>query len=221
VSTVENRQTNVRSGPRTGTLLARHRPAMAILTGIAGTREDQPLGEVHTFETLTYVAGGVEVPGGKLPENQVIEVSEIVYNMLQSYADQRSQTSEGSKFRELLLRAAQQIDGERPNDLELAGITGKFGVKKLMSSETLRKDGQFTDQAMHLDRRMTMVEMEAAGFAYSCNEAGIDWAVFRGGCDYADPAKSDLWQRFAALNSALAVRDCLESVYRNAQEISY
>jgi nucleoside phosphorylase len=216
-----NRQTNVRSGPRTATLLSQHRPRMAILTGIAGTREDQSLGEVHTFETVTYVSGGVEVPNGKQPQDQQIPISEVVYNMLQAYADQRSLTSASSKFRELLLKTALQIDGETPTEIDLAGFTGKFSVKKLMSGETLRKDGQFSNQALHLDRQMTMVEMEAAGFAYSCQEVGVDWAVFRGGCDYANPAKNDVWQRFAALNSALAVRDCLECVYRNAQEISY
>ncbi|TIV60720.1 hypothetical protein [Mesorhizobium sp.] len=216
-----NRQTNVRSGPRTSTLLSRHRPKVAIMTGIAGAREDQVLGRVSAFETVTYVAGGVEVPDGKDPQNQQFEISEVMYNLLHSYEDIRSQNSAGTRFAERLYKAIPQIDGEKPEPSELAAFVPKFSVKTLMSGETLRKDGGFTEQALDLDRRMTMVEMEAAGFAYACEERNVDWAVFRGSCDYANLQKNDVWQRVAALNCGLTVCDCLESAFRTGDEISY
>jgi nucleoside phosphorylase len=216
-----NRQTNVRSGPRTSSLLLRHQPKVAILTGIAGAREDQVLGRVSAFETVTYVAGGVEVPDGKEPQNQLVEVSEVVFNLLHSYADLRSQSSIDIRFAERLQKAILEIDGDKPEASKLASFVPKFSVKTLMSGETLRKDGGFTEQAAELDRRMTMVEMEAAGFAYACKERNVDWAVFRGSCDYANLVKDDVWQRVAALNCGLTVCDCLQSAFRTDGEINY
>lgn len=219
--TTLNSQRNVNSGPRTSVLLEQHKPRVAIMSGIAGIRDDKKLGECSAFSSVTYVAGGVETPDGKEPENQVNNISEEMNNLISAYEDRRDQTSEKERYREELFQKIDNIDGEVPSDKDLEKFDPKFSVKKLLSGETLRKDGGFTEQAGEIDRLITMVEMEASGFAISCELAKVDWMVFRGSCDYANVEKNDKWQRVAALNSALAIKHCIEKDYRSTDEMTY
>lgn len=219
--TTLNSQRNVNSGPRTSQLLERHKPRVAILSGIAGTRDDKSLGECNAFSSVTYIAGGVETPEAKLPENQVNNISEEMNNLISSYEDRRDLSSEQVVYKEELFGLIENIDGDVPSSEDLSTYNPKFGVKKLLSGETLRKEGGFTEQAAAMDRLITMVEMEASGFAVSCELANVDWLVFRASCDYANPEKNDKWQRVAALNAALAIKYCLQKDYRSIEEMTY
>lgn len=219
--TTLNAQRNLNSGPGTGYLIGKHKPRVAILSGIAAIKAGKALGESSAFSSVQYVAGGVDTPTGKEPENQINNISDTMNNLICSYEDRRDLDTAKLEFRATIFELISQIDGETPSEKDLEKFDPKFGVKKLLSGETLRKDGGFTQQAESIDRLITMVEMEASGFAVACELANVDWVVFRASCDYADPEKNDKWQRVAALNSALAVKHCLETGYRNAEEMSY
>ena len=54
-------------------------------------------------------------------------------------------------------------------------------------------------------------EMEGAGFAAMCSEAGIEWLVVRGICDYGEPNRRKGWQFAASFAAAAFVRDGLAS----------
>ncbi|MEP1765534.1 MAG: hypothetical protein ABJJ53_02600 [Sulfitobacter sp.] len=221
VLTTINSQMNLNSGPRTSQLIERHKPRLVILSGIAGTRNDQALGTCNAFSSVTYVAGGVETVDGKLPENKVDNISEEMNNLISTHADRRNRYSEQSSFKDEIFSLIPQIDGLVPSKEQLETFDPKFSVKKLLSGETLRKDGGFKEQSDEIDRLITMVEMEASGFATSCVLANVEWLVFRAGCDYADSDKSDEWQHVAALNAALSIKYCLQSDFRFQEEMNY
>jgi nucleoside phosphorylase len=216
-----NRQRNLHSGPETAVLLAQYRPRLAVLVGIAGTRNDKDLGEAICASEIIYVAGGVEQPDRKLPEPETLKADNEMFNLMHAYEERRTLKSVDDAFRKSQFERIAKIDGEQPTSDELETYNPKFSVKKLMSGETLRKDGGFTEQALSTDRLISMVEMEAAGFAVACAACKVNWLVFRGSCDYANLEKDNKWQRVAALSAASAVHHCLEIQYRLAEEMSY
>ena len=85
---------------------------------------------------MTYIAGGVETPEGKLPENQVNNISEEMNNLIFSYEDRRDLSSEQAVYKEELFGLIENIDGDVPSSEDLSTYNPKFGVKKLLSGET-------------------------------------------------------------------------------------
>jgi nucleoside phosphorylase len=81
----------------------------------------------------------------------------------------------------------------------------------IASASTLLRDAALRDELR--DRfGVKAIEMEAAGVASASWDAGREYFVVRGICDYCDERKNDLWQMYAAVGAAAYTCALLASI---------
>lgn len=202
-----NRQTNVRAASRARTIIERNRPQVAILTGIGATMPDNKLGHVVTIDTVYYPESRVKTGGEDKPRTLHHDVDNKSQSELENYKRRCDRTSWKQEMLVKCLELRKAIDGDIPKVSEIRKIGFKCSLGKVMSGESLRKDGGIKQEAEEINEKIKSVEMEAFGFAETAKEAHLPWFVFRGHCDFGDQDKEDKWQLQAALNSALCVKD--------------
>jgi nucleoside phosphorylase len=82
---------------------------------------------------------------------------------------------------------------------------------RIGSANTLLKDPRFRDR-LRTDFGIRAVEMEGSGVADASWNFGIGYAVVRGICDYCDPEKPDIWQKYAAVVAAAYCRSVINEL---------
>lgn len=104
-----------------------------------------------------------------------------------------------------------------PNDASRKKNRPKIHYGRIGAANTLLKDPELRDQ-LHRDLRLIAVEMEGSGIADATWNAGQQYLLVRGICDYCDPKKNDIWQGYAAVAAASYARALIESIPVEGQE---
>lgn len=87
----------------------------------------------------------------------------------------------------------------------------KRGV--ILAGDQLLEDGSLPDLAARFHSKTLAADMEGAGFCAGCEEAEIDWMVFRGVADLGKHPREKDWQLVSTLAAATAVRKLLEQSF--------
>ena len=98
-----------------------------------------------------------------------------------------------------------------------------FHSNNILSGTDLAADGSVRSLIYEYDERARLYEMEASGFACTCDELGVPWLVFKGVSDFGDPKTKDtlngdeksrkIWQLLASLSASAAALNFLENDY--------
>ncbi|MBI5674420.1 MAG: hypothetical protein HZC48_01165 [Nitrospirae bacterium] len=101
--------------------------------------------------------------------------------------------------------------------------TPSFHSNNILSGPDLVADGSIKSLIYEYDEKARLYEMEASGFASTCDELGVLWLVFKGISDFGDPNSKDtlngdiklrkIWQPLASLSAATAAIKFLENNY--------
>jgi RelA/SpoT family (p)ppGpp synthetase len=124
----------------------------------------------------------------------------IVSKQIQSYESQKL------KGRRLIPRgdraaaSTRLLDKFRGGDLDWQGVKVHFGL--ILSGEKLIADQTFRDNLKKIETEAIGGEMEGAGLYSAASDAGVDWILVKGICDWATESKNDEYQRVAAENAA-------------------
>jgi nucleoside phosphorylase len=188
------RMGNVNSAASTAKLLHLLRPRLVLLIGIAGgtarpisdafSAQDHFLGDVLIAEQV------VDYESGKL---SVLKLE----NRFRVYPGSSSALAIAKNLRpdEWVGR----IGASRPD-----GTTGRtnpqahFGT--FASGEKVIKSEEFVSNLKSIWTQTVAVEMESLGVAVACFQTSppTEFLVIKAVCDWADPAKNDLWQQYSA-----------------------
>jgi nucleoside phosphorylase/tetratricopeptide (TPR) repeat protein len=98
-----------------------------------------------------------------------------------------------------------------PDDEERRPAQPRVFLGPIASANTLLKDPAKRD-ALRDRFGAKAVEMEGSGILDATWTHGVGYLVVRGVCDYCDPNKNDVWQRYAAMAAAAYVRALLEAM---------
>jgi nucleoside phosphorylase len=104
----------------------------------------------------------------------------------------------------------------------------KFHSNIILSGDKLVADDSLEKKRNEYHEGMRALEMEASGFAPTCEECDVLWLVFRGISDFGNPETKDrkdpvtgsqkVWQKTAALSAATALVSFIQHEYRRDQE---
>jgi nucleoside phosphorylase len=160
-------------------------PAAIVLTGIAGgikLRVKGSLGDVIVAEQIVAYEPGKLTPGGLRPRPDVYRTGQRMLTMARDFSDTDWQ---------------QSIDEARPAGDEEVPQT-HFGV--VASGEKVIADADFIGDLVKYWDRALAVEMEAVGVARATYERGAppEFLFVKSISDWADSAKDDAWQPYAA-----------------------
>lgn len=194
-------------------------PDAAILCGIGGGVKDKvKLGDVVFSRSVIDVAGGREEPTGLGPRPEPLPLFLPISRQLEYLAPHIVP----GQWRALVLSAVEKltllgsVKMPRKNEVSTAPFEVKDGI--IVAGERLVADGSLP---AHLasDNRIRACDMEGSGFAQSCIERKVHWAVFRGISDYGDPDKTDVWQGIAAFAAVRAAIIFLATEFRLREEM--
>ena len=109
--------------------------------------------------------------------------------------------------------------------------TPNFHSNIILSGEELVANNSLEKKRSEYHEGMRALEMEASGFASTCEECGVLWLVFRGISDFGNPKTKDqkdpvtksrkVWQKTAALSAATALINFIENEYRTGQDTHF
>jgi nucleoside phosphorylase len=208
---------NVPSALATAALILRLNPTAIFLSGIgAGVKGKVELGDVVISTLVIDIAGGrAEVDKIRSRDSPCKPPSPMDKYVDYFRPDKKSWRtgvtailSRIRRTRRFSLPPARALSDQ---PLEIHG-----GI--VVAGEQLVADGSLP-QYLEKDDRIRSCEMEGSGFAQACEGGRKPWLVFRGICDFGDPAKNDEWQATAAVLAAKAVRAFLQSEYRLPTEV--
>jgi len=83
----------------------------------------------------------------------------------------------------------------------------------IAAGEKLIADGSLYKMYRRFDQEIRAADQEDSGFSQAANYKNIDWCIFRGICDYADPNKGKEWQNLAAYTAACAGISFLKDIW--------
>jgi nucleoside phosphorylase len=100
---------------------------------------------------------------------------------------------------------------KHPKDSNRDPNRPKVHMGTIASANTLLKSPELRDELKEKYGAMA-VEMESSGIADATYQAEAGFLVIRGICDYANPSKNDLWQKYAAAAAAAFTKGLIESM---------
>lgn len=186
-----------------------------LLVGIAaGVKSRVQVGDVVAATQILDYEGQRLEPGGAKRRPLSYPVGLEMRRDLSSFSPRAAWIS---CFRECLesLAVGYDLPVDVKRDLEPSYQSGVVLV-----GEKLWADGSLPTMRDVYHDQVRAGEMEGSGFARSCEEHAIPWAVFRGVSDFGDPDKAafEKWKPVAALSAATAARSFLEHEYRTPEE---
>jgi nucleoside phosphorylase/CheY-like chemotaxis protein len=203
VSACAPRMGNVASALLTSQLIRQFRPRIVVMAGIcAGIRKKVSLGDVVLFTPCWEWASGKLVPGEN--DGTYLEPAPHQLPVPDFVLTRAMQLRQESDF---WLRVR---DGyaDHPDALPKLVIGPGASGPAVVASE------EYTATLTAQHRLLTAIDMEAYGVcaaAYNCGPPRPIAFAMKSVCDFADEAKDDAFQRYAAYTSAQAVRRFLES----------
>ncbi len=180
---------NVRSGVAAQQAIAIWNPGCILVAGIAAAldREEVALGDVLVPEQLVAYEPGRVGPDGVTKRWEVFRTSSAVLQAARSVASSDWQL---------------EIVGAPPDRSEPP--QAHFGVV-LSGEKVVASADRASDLTAVWDRSIGL-EMEGVGVALAAYEGSVPLVgLVKGVCDYADEAKTDRWQNYAAATSATFV----------------
>lgn len=109
--------------------------------------------------------------------------------------------------------------------------TSNFHLNIILSGDKLVANNSLEEKRSEYHEGMRALDMEASGFAPTCEEKGVPWLVFRGISDFGNPKTKDqkdsvtksrkVWQKTAALSAATALINFIENEYRTGQDTHF
>lgn len=205
---------NIGAAGATADAIRVFRPQVLLLMGIAaGMRGKIKIGEVVFservvgYESAALVAGpeGSQAlqPRPTMPEPSHRLIQDVTfYNPQAERLNQRFDTIGGS-FPVAPAGQEEQYQKHVAASIGARSTTIASGEKLLRTPEFLR------DIREHQHGRTDTGEMEAVGFAQTCNRERVDWLVIRGISDFGDEFKDDSFHRFASYAAATVLIDFL------------
>lgn len=196
-------------------VIARHRPRVLILMGIAaGIQGKVRIGEVVLSERIVAYEPGAIVssgPGGSSLLEHRPEIDRLPHSMSQDVITYRPDPSRlATRFRALggALPPAPTGDEEEFRSRVASTITVRAAT--IASGEKLLRDpAKLRAVRKEQHGKVEVGEMEAAGLVAACRRANIPWLVIRGISDFGDQFKDDRFHEFAARAAAVALADFL------------
>lgn len=181
----------------TAELLQTLRPAVAVLSGIAGGDPDgTQLGDVVIAErVVNYESAAVvgDVEPAAEPRPDTIKIRHAARQFLMPY---------------IAGGTSQRLEERYGLDPITVSLDPIASGEKLVRSAAF-----FARQAQH-HAKTRAIEMEGYGFAGACEHAGVSWFVVRGISDHANEAKADGPQSGAARNAAAVALDLCQEWMR-------
>jgi nucleoside phosphorylase len=188
-----------------------------ILVGIAGgNKEKVKLGDVVAAEEVIDIEGGRVEPRITKPRHKPYTLSPRIQPMIEGFNPGRWKWLAGKEKGLDLLKetgAHVSISGAKRNPSYKLGI--------VLAGEKLRRDGKLPAMAKRFGDKILAVEMEGSGFAASCRQKSVSWAIFRGISDYGDMKKRDEWQPIAAFHAALAAKAFIVDELRPTEDVQF
>lgn len=215
------KQRNVQSAIATMVFANKIKSEAAFLCGIGGgVKEKVHLGDVVVSKSVIDIAGGREELDGVRPRFDPIGLPEATERQLKFFVDSRV---EAETWKSEILAGAESLATYKIpkmptlDELRSAPLLVDDGI--IVAGERLKADGTLPDY-LSTDDRIRSCEMEGSGFAQSCRDRRMEWAVFRGISDYGDPEKTDIWQAIAAFAAVRAAREFLATEFRLREEMA-
>jgi len=201
------------------TLFENYDVGICILVGIAaGVKDKVNLGDVIVAKAVWDYEGTRIEPEGPMKRPDVLNPRLRLLRDLEYYDP--SQTGWLDFFSDRFLLMKKTIREIPPVDDDWKP---NFDVKIMLSGDKLVADGSLVKMRKDYHEGIRALEMEAAGFAQTCEECGVPWLVFRGISDYGDPKTKDekdsktglrkVWQSTAALSAVTAAINFIEHQY--------
>jgi nucleoside phosphorylase len=198
VATLLPRMGNVEAALATNDLIHLWRPRYVLMVGIAGgvSPSKQALGDVVISETIFYYESA-KVAHQQEARPRVLQADALLYDRALNLRSQAWPNAIPAEVR-------------RPDGSDRAPAL-HFGP--IASGEKVIADGRAVEYLQSLQRKLVAIEMEGAGVAAAAIGAvqHVGFPVVRGLCDFADAAKNDSWQPYAANCAATFAFELLKS----------
>jgi nucleoside phosphorylase len=178
---------NVRAGVTTTELLSRWEPHTVIMVGIAGgIRGRVRLGDVVVADAVYYYELAKIVADGQQSRPQEFPTDRLLFN--------RAQANDGTDWPDLIQAARPEGTYLRPHEVPEV----HFGY--IAAGEKVVADSIELNRLVQAQPQLRAVAMEGAGVALAARQHAPEprFLEVRGICDYADTAKNDDWQSYAA-----------------------
>lgn len=199
---------NIDAAATTAALIAELRPKAVIMVGIAaGMRDKCSLGEVVMADRIVAYEGAALVSGADgslvMPRHESYRTPFSVQQDVVAYLV-------GGAALRTRLRAAYDSAGiQLPEHAEAGPVASDVVPRQatLASGEKLLRDPQKFRALRNIHGKIEVIEMEAAGIATACVQAGVHYVVVRGISDFGDEEKDDRFHSLAAKAAAVVAVD--------------
>lgn len=198
------KERNISSNSFTSMLIREIKPRSAFLIGMAASAHPEKvrLKDVVVASSVWDYEPSAITPEGSVPQPQVISSREDPVS--------NSSLIEFRKpgWAETLSALAKTANQDNPATPSSPSI--HTGV--IASGDKLAEDGGKLAQSLRQEasRKIRALDMDSAGFAQACANAGLDWFVFRGISDAGEKDRVQDAQWVATASAALAFRASLD-----------
>jgi nucleoside phosphorylase len=214
VLTCIGRAGNVLTAAAVQDVIARYRPQVVLLVGIAaGIRGKVRIGEVVLSERVVSYepAAAVRTPEGGSRLEPRPEIRTLPHRMQQDVVHyQPSEPRLLARFEEKGGTFPQPPPGK--DALYQEHVAARLTVKAatVASGEKLLRDPGKLLEVRTLHGKTEVGEMEAAGLMEACERSGIPWLAIRGISDFGDELKDDRFHELASRAVAAVMADFIE-----------
>jgi len=180
------------------------RAPVAVLVGMAAGLEGKvEIGDVVVAEhVLEYEFARLTEDG---PEYQP-RISDVEERLLRSVEIVDRLDPDWTGEARNVVQHASRREEHAPAESDLAGWSPRVHRGVIVAGAKLIEDGSLPKLQHDLHDRIRAAEMEGAGFAVACDEAGVAWMVIRGIADFGNPNRVKGWQFAATVAAALVLR---------------
>ena len=209
---------NPESGAAAAEMIAKFKPQIMILMGIAGgIRKRVKIGEVVLSERLVYYEPA-EARLSNVGESELVlrpEIPSVTHSVSQDLVVFHPDEGElKNRFLAIGGKFPVPSSGNKKRETEYkrdVASTIKVKTTTLATGEKLFRDPKrLIALRERVHGKVEAVEMEAAGFEAACRRAHTDWLVIRGISDFGDKFKSDDFHTFASTAVAVALESFLQ-----------
>jgi len=214
VLTCLGRAGNALSAAAVQDVIARYRPQLVLLMGIAaGMRDKVRIGEVVFSERIVAYepAAMARTPEGHPhlePRPEIRTVSHRVQQDLVHYRPDEARLRERFERR----GGSFPLPSSGNEALYQEHVATRLMVKlaTLASGEKLLRDPGKLREIRSLHGKTEVAEMEAVGLMEACERSGLPWLVIRGISDFGDELKDDRFHEFASRAASAVMADFIE-----------
>lgn len=203
---------NVDAAASTAALIAELKPRVVVMVGIAaGMRDKCKLGEVVIADRIVAYEGAALI--SEQGETRTMSRHDLYRTPYEVQQDIVAYLAGEESLRSRIQAAYLLADIRFPEDVE-AGSVGLDLVPRLAtiaSGEKLLRDPDKFRALRDIHGKIEVAEMEAAGIATACFQAGALHMVVRGISDYGDEKKDDRFHALAAKAAAVVAVDFIRN----------